>query len=101
MIVVRFKVQCQPEKTDQLIAAFEDVIAPSRLLAGVISFDIARDLADPNSFIAVEVFEDRAALDRQESLPEVARTLAVLGESLVAAPEATIFHVSSSEPHGE
>jgi quinol monooxygenase YgiN len=67
---------------------------------GVISFDIARDLADPNAFIAVEVFEDREALDRQESLPEVGKTLAVLGESLVAEPEATIFHVSSSEPHG-
>ena len=99
MIVVRFKVQCQPEKTAQVMAAFEEVIAPSRAVAGVISFDIARDLADPDSFIAVEVFEDRAALERQESLPEVGKTLAVLGESLAAEPEATIFHVSSSEPH--
>ena len=100
MIVVRFKVQCQPDKTEQVIAAFEELIAPSRAVDGVISFDIARDLADPNSFIATEVFEDRAALDRQESLPEVAKTLAVLGQSLAAEPEATIFHVSSSEPHG-
>ena len=100
MIVVRFKVRCQPEKTEQVMAAFESVIGPSRALDGVISFDIARDLADPDSFIATEVFEDRAALDRQESLPEVAKTLAVLEQSLVAEPEATIFHVSSSEPHG-
>jgi quinol monooxygenase YgiN len=100
MIVVRFKVQCQPDKTEQVIAAFEELIAPSRAVDGVISFDIARDLADPNSFIATEVFEDRAALDRQESLPEVAKTLAVLEQSLAAEPEATIFHVSSSEPHG-
>ena len=47
MIVVRFKVQCQPEKTEQVMAAFEGVIAPSRAVDGVISFDIARDLADP------------------------------------------------------
>jgi quinol monooxygenase YgiN len=100
MIVVRFKVQCQPDKIEAVMATLEDVIAPSRKLDGVISFDIARDLADSNSFIATEVFEDRAALDRQESLPEVAKALAVLGESLVAEPEATIFHVSSSEPHG-
>jgi hypothetical protein len=33
-------------------------------------------------------------------LPEVAKTLAVLEQSLAAEPEATIFHVSSSEPHG-
>lgn len=100
MIVVRFKVQCQPEKTAQVMAAFERVIAPSRAVDGVVSFDIARDLADPASFIAIEVFEDRTALERQESLPEVGKTLAVLEESLAAEPEATIFHVSSSEPHG-
>jgi quinol monooxygenase YgiN len=100
VIVVRFKVQCQPEKAESVMAALKDVIAPSRALGGVISFDIARDLADPNSFIATEVFEDRAALDRQESQPEVARALAVFEESLAAEPEATIFHVSSSEPHG-
>jgi len=100
MIVVRFKVQCQLGKADQVQAALEQVIAPSRGVDGVVSFDIGRDLADPESFIATEVFEDRAALDRQESLPEVARTLAVLQESLAAPPEATIFHVSSSEAHG-
>jgi quinol monooxygenase YgiN len=100
MIVVRFKVQCWPERTEQVMAAFEEVISPSRVLKGVISFDIARDLANPDSFIATEVFEDRAALERQESLPEVGKTLAVLEESLAAEPEATIFHVSSSEPHG-
>lgn len=100
MIVVRFKVQCQPGKAEPVKAAFEQVIGPSRGVDGVISFDIGRDLADPDSFIATEVLEDRAALDRQESLPEVARTLAILQESLAAPPEATIFHVSSSEPHG-
>jgi quinol monooxygenase YgiN len=82
------------------VAVFEEVIAPSGAVDGVLSFDIARDLIDPDSFIATEVFEDRAALDRQESLPEVKRTLAVLEQSLVAEPEATVFYVSSSEPHG-
>ena len=100
MIVVRFKVQSQPEKTEQVRAAFEEVIAPSRAVEGVISFDIARDVADPDSFIATEVFEDQAALERQESLPEVKKTLGVLEESLATEPEATIFHVSSSEPWG-
>jgi quinol monooxygenase YgiN len=100
VIVVRFKVQCQPEKTEQVMAAMEQVVAPSRALDGVVSFDIGRDLVDPNSLIATEVFEDRAALDRQESQPEVAKVLALLEESLTVEPEATIFHVSSSEPYG-
>lgn len=100
MIVVHFKVQCQPDKTEQALAAFKEVIAPSRALDGVVSFDIARDLADPDSIIATEVFEDRAALDRQESLPEVHNVIGLLGELVAAEPEATIFHVASSEPHG-
>jgi quinol monooxygenase YgiN len=96
MIVVRFKVQCQPERTEQALAAFEKVIAPSRAVEGVISFDIARDLADPNSIIAVEVFEDEAARERQESLPEVANVMSLLPEAIAGPPEATVFQVSSS-----
>jgi quinol monooxygenase YgiN len=100
MIVVRFKVQCQPGKTEPLIAAFKEIIAASRPLKGVISFDIGQDLADPNAFVATEVFEDKAALERQEALPEVKRTMGLLEEVLAGAPESTIFHVSSSEPWG-
>jgi len=100
MIVVRFKVRCHADRAEEARAAFADVIAPSRAVPGVISFDIARDLTDPDSFVAVEVFENRAALERQESLPEVAKTLGVLESALAAEPEATIFHVSSSEPWG-
>lgn len=100
MIVIRFKVQCQPGKTEHALAVLDKVVAPSRALEGVISFDIGRDIVDPNSIIATEVFEDRAALDRQESLPEVAEVMSVLPQIVAAAPEATMFHVSSSEPHG-
>jgi len=100
MIVIRFKVQSKPDKAEQLLAALKDVIAPSRRLDGVISFDIGRDLADPNAFIATEVFADRAALERQESLAEVALVLGMMEACLAAEPEATIFEVSSSEPWG-
>ena len=101
MVVVRFKIKCKPEKAEEVGAAMEEVIAPSRALEGVISFDIGRDLSDPDSFIATEVFEDREALDRQESQPEVEKVLALLGDSLIAEPESTIFEVSASEPHGD
>ena len=100
MVVVRFKVRCQPGKSDAVLAAFKNVVSSSRGLDGVISFDIGRDIGDPDAFIATEVFENRDALVRQEALPAVTDALAVLGDSLSAEPEATIFHVSSSEPGG-
>jgi quinol monooxygenase YgiN len=101
MIVVRFRVQCQPDKTADVRRTLEAVVAPSRDLDGVISFDIGLDLSDADAFIATEVFDDRAALDRQESLPEVVTAMSVLEKSLVGPPEATIYHVSRAEPYGE
>jgi len=96
MIVLRFKVQCKPEKAEEALAAFTAVIAPSRDVEGVISFDIARDLGDPDSIVAVEVFEDEAARERQEALPEVATVMGLLPEAISGPPEATVFQVSSS-----
>lgn len=100
MIVLRFKMRCKPEKVEQAEAAFREVIVASRPLDGVISFDIGRDLTDADSFVGVEVFEDRSALDRQESLPVTQQTIGLLGDLLAAEPDATIFDVSSSEPWG-
>lgn len=97
MIVLRFKMRCRPEKTDQLRPVLAEVIAPSREVAGVIAFDIAQDLADPNVFIATEVFADDAVRDRQESLPEVGAVMAMFPECLTADPEATLYRVESSE----
>lgn len=100
MIVVRFKVKCKPEKAEQLRTAFESVVAPSRMVEGCLRFDIARDVTDANSFIATEVFEDKASLARQESLPQVKKVIDLMPEVLAREPEATIYHVSSSEPWG-
>lgn len=100
MIVVRFKVQSKPDTTEQLLVALKDVIAPSRQIEGCIEFDIARCLDDPNSFIATEVFEDRAALDRQEGQSQVGTVLSMLPDVIAAEPVATIYDVASAEPHG-
>jgi quinol monooxygenase YgiN len=98
MIVLRFKVQCQPDKREQLMAAVSEIVAPARATKGVISFDIGRDLIDPQSFIATGVYEDHAALERQESLPQVDTVMAMLPGSAAAAPERTEFQASVVEP---
>ncbi len=97
MIVLRFKVTCQADKTDEALAAFRAVAAPSRKVDGVIHFDIAQDVNDPNTIIAVEVFESDEARQAQESLPEVAAVMQILPTALAAPPEATVYRVSSTE----
>ena len=94
MIILRFKVHAKPDESDELMAALADIITPARATEGVINLDIARDLIDPDSFIATAIYDDGAALERQESRPEVDRVMAMLPESLVAPPERTIFDAS-------
>jgi len=67
------------------------VIAPARAREGVISFDIARDLTEPNAFIATEVFQDEAARERQELLPQVGTVMSLLPNSIISPPEVTVF----------
>jgi quinol monooxygenase YgiN len=93
---MRFKVKVEPERADEVCAALAAVIEPSRALDGVIRLDIARDLSDPASFIATEVYENEAALERQEALPEVEAALALIRGSTVER-EATLYQVTSVE----
>jgi quinol monooxygenase YgiN len=98
VIVVRFKVRCQSDKTAELAAAMKDLVAAARDLPGVVHFDIGRDLTDADALIATEVFEDRAAMEREEGLPEVAKVVELMQSgALAAAPEWTIFDVASAE----
>jgi len=97
MIVLRFKIRCQPDKTAEVAEAMKQVVGASRTLPGVVHFDVAADLTDVDALIATEVFDDAAARVAQEALPEVAKVMALLPTALVAPPEATLFTVSSAE----
>jgi quinol monooxygenase YgiN len=94
MIILRFKIRSKPDKSDELMSALAEIITPARATNGVINFDIARDLLDHDSFIATAIYDDGAALERQEARPEVDKVMAMLPESLVAPPERTIFDAS-------
>ena len=94
MLILRQKMVAKPDKSDELMAALAEIVTPARATEGVISLDIARVLLEPDSFIATAVYQDRAALDRQESHPEVHKVTAMLAESLAAPLERTIFDAS-------
>ena len=98
MIVLRIKVKCLPDRMQQALAVFTAVIAPSRELDGVIRFDIGRDLSDPDTIVAIEVFADDEARERQEALPQMATLWRMLPEIAAEAPELTLFEVSSAVP---
>jgi quinol monooxygenase YgiN len=94
MVILRFKIHAQPGKSGELEAVLAEIIGPARATDGVINLDIARCLDDPDAFIATAVYEDGAALERQESRPEVYRAMAVFPDVLAGPPERTIFDAS-------
>ena len=96
MIVVHFKVQARPEKTEDLRAALAAVVPAARATEGVISFDIAADVTDETCFVATEVFEDQAARDRQEGLPEVAAVMALLPNALAGPPTLRSYETAAT-----
>jgi quinol monooxygenase YgiN len=98
MIVARFKVQCRPEHTEEMGAAIAAVEAPSREIPGVVHFDAARSLTDPDTFVVIEVFEDRHALERQNAQGEVAKVLTLIeAGALTGAFEWTVWETSATE----
>jgi quinol monooxygenase YgiN len=94
MVILRQRMRAKRDKRDEVLAALAEIIPSARATQGVISLDIARDLLDPDAFIATGIYEDGAALERQESAPEVHRAMAIFPEALVAAPERTIYDAS-------
>ena len=76
----------------ELRSAFAAVLEPSRSLPGVVSFDVAEALDNPTVFVATEVFEDAAAREKQEALPEVGAVMALLkGGALAAPPDMAVY----------
>jgi quinol monooxygenase YgiN len=77
MIILRQQMRSKPERTEEVWAALAAIVPGARATSGVISLDIARDLFDPDSFVATAVYEDAAAVERQESAPEVRAAMAI------------------------
>ena len=94
MIILRQRMRSKSERTDDVLAALAAIIPGARGTQGVISLDIARDLLDPDSFVATGIYEDGAALKRQESAPEVHTAMAMFSEALAAPPDRTIYDAS-------
>src|SRR6478609_1370897 len=94
MIILRQQMRSKPERTDDVFAALSAIVPGAQATPGVISLDIARDLLDPDAFVATGIYEDGAALERQESAPEVHTAMAMFSESLIAPPERTIYDAS-------
>ena len=94
MVILRQQMRSKPERTDEVSAALAAIIPGARATQGVISLDIARDLLDPDSFVATGIYENGAALEKQESAPEVHAAMAMFADALAAPPDRKFYDAS-------
>jgi quinol monooxygenase YgiN len=94
MVILRQQMRSKPERTDEVWAALAAIIPEARATRGVVSLDIASDLLDPDSFVATGVYEDAAAVERQESTPEVHAAMAIFPDALAAPPDRKFYDAS-------
>jgi quinol monooxygenase YgiN len=94
VIILHQRMRAKPDRCEEVMAALDAIIPGARATEGVVKLDIARDLLDPGFFIATGVYENGAALERQESAPEVHKAMAIFPDALAAPPERTIYDAS-------
>lgn len=86
MLVVVATLPGKPEKRDEIAAALCKAAAASRGDAGCLSYAFHRDLENPDRYVSVEVWEDKASLDAHFLTPHLAEMFAAAGDLLAGAP---------------
>jgi quinol monooxygenase YgiN len=100
MFLVIGRVRCAPDQRDELVALLEWMQDESRKEEGCLRYGFFAAVEDQLSFVAVEEWADREALDRhfgQDHLHEFARRL---GQLVAERPEVAIHEVAATQPFG-
>ncbi len=98
MIIVIAHAVARPDQLEALSGLLTDTATASRADPGCISYGYFADLAEPNTFVAVERWESREHLADHLRTPHVAELASALQQALVAPPTATVYEVASEGP---
>jgi quinol monooxygenase YgiN len=98
MLLVVGRVRCDPENREKLVALCEQMQNDSRQEEGCIRYGFFAAVEDENSFIAVEEWKDREALDRHFAEPHLQKFAKGLLELVSERPEVAIHEVTGTSP---
>ena len=98
MLLVIGRVRCTPEHREALVALLERMQNESRREEGCLRYGFFAAVEDPLSFVAVEEWADRAALDRHFAQPHLREFARGLQEVVAAPPEVAIHEVAATKP---
>ena len=96
MILVIGRVTCTAGKREDLVALLERMQDASRAEDGCIRYGFYAAVEDPLSFVAVEEWADREALDRHFAQPHLQEFARGLLETVSTPPEVAIHEVAAT-----
>ncbi len=98
MLLVIGRVQCDEERREELIALLEEMQDKSRREDGCIRYGFFAAVENPLSFVAVEEWRDRAALDAHFAQPHLHEFAGGLLDVVSARPEVAIHEIADTKP---
>ena len=94
MLVVIATLAGQPERRSDIATALAKAAAASRGDAGCLSYTFTQDLENPDTFISVETWEDKASLDAHFTQPHIGELFAAIGDALAGPPDIKTYETS-------
>jgi quinol monooxygenase YgiN len=98
MVIVIARVRPLPGRRDDLVALLREVQDASRLDDGCLNYGYFSEIADGDSFVAVEEWSDGSALEAHLRTPHVGRLIGALPDLVHWPPEIQAHEVSHSGP---
>jgi quinol monooxygenase YgiN len=98
VLLVIGRVQCRPEQRADLVSLFERMQDASRKEDGCLRYGFFAAVEDPLTFVAVEEWADRDALDRHFAQPHLQEFARALPAAVAAPPAVAIHEVAATKP---
>jgi quinol monooxygenase YgiN len=98
VLLVIGRVQCRPERRNELVAQFKEMQDNSRREEGCLRYGFFAAVEDSLSFVAVEEWADREALDRHFAEPHLHEFSHRLLKLVSAQPEVAIHEIADTKP---
>jgi quinol monooxygenase YgiN len=98
MVLVIGRVECGAEQRDEVVGLLERMQNDSRREDGCLRYGFFAAVEDPLSFVAIEEWADRQALDRHFEQPHLREFARRLLELVSDPPEVAIHEVAGTSP---
>lgn len=96
MLVVHAEFPIDPEKREKALDAVRELAKRSRAEDGVIDYQVATDIDDPNLFRFTERYEDEKAFSTHTETDHFGTFETTLPDLLAGEPEVTRFDIDST-----